>query len=55
MPRVTVPRPLSKAEARRIWLHAQRLDTREPEQSFDITARVREIVAGSGVDRKSVV
>ena len=30
MPRVTVPRPLSKAEARRIWLHAQRLDTREP-------------------------
>ena len=30
MPRVTVPRPLSKAEARRIWLHAQRLETREP-------------------------
>ena len=25
------------------------IETREPEQSFDITARVREIVAGSGV------
>ena len=30
MPRATEPRPLTKAEARRIWLHAQRLDTREP-------------------------
>ncbi len=29
MPPAT-PRTLSKAEARRIWLHAQRLDTREP-------------------------
>jgi len=27
------------------------IDTREPEQSFDITARVREIVAGAGVAR----
>ena len=30
MPRATDPRPLTKAEARQIWLHAQRLDTREP-------------------------
>jgi uncharacterized protein YcaQ len=30
MPRATDPRPLTKAEARRIWLRAQRLDTREP-------------------------
>jgi len=30
MPRATDPRPLTKAEARRIWLHAQRLDTRQP-------------------------
>ena len=30
MPRATEPRPLTKTEARRIWLHAQRLDTREP-------------------------
>src|ERR1700757_1411630 len=25
-----MPNPLTKAEARRIWLHAQRLDVREP-------------------------
>jgi len=30
MPRATDPRPLTKTEARRIWLHAQRLDTNEP-------------------------
>ncbi len=30
MPRATEPRPLTKAEARRIWLRAQRLDTHEP-------------------------
>jgi uncharacterized protein YcaQ len=30
MPRATEPRPLTKTEARRIWLHAQRLDTIEP-------------------------
>ena len=30
MPRATEPRPLTKAEARRIWLHAQRLDVRDP-------------------------
>ena len=30
MPRATEPRPLTKAEARRIWLHAQRLDTPDP-------------------------
>ena len=30
MPRATEPFPLTKAKARRIWLHAQRLDTREP-------------------------
>src|SRR5512132_1626378 len=30
MPRATEPRPLTKTEARRIWLHAQRLDTDEP-------------------------
>src|SRR4051794_25156377 len=30
MPRATKPRPLTKTEARRIWLHAQRLDTPEP-------------------------
>ena len=30
MPRATDPRPLTKAEARRIWLHAQRLDRRQP-------------------------
>src|SRR3954467_9025284 len=30
MPRATEPRPLTKTEARRIWLHAQRLDTSEP-------------------------
>ena len=30
MPRATEPRPLTKAEARRIWLHAQRLDSRTP-------------------------
>lgn len=30
MPRAREPIPLTKAEARRIWLHAQRLDTREP-------------------------
>ena len=30
MPRATEPRPLTKAEARRIWLRAQRLDTSEP-------------------------
>jgi uncharacterized protein YcaQ len=30
MPRATEPLPLTKAEARRIWLHAQRLDTPEP-------------------------
>src|SRR6185436_20212018 len=30
MPRATDPRPLTKAEARRIWLRAQRLDTSEP-------------------------
>ena len=30
MPRATEPRPLTKAEARRIWLRAQRLDTPEP-------------------------
>ena len=30
MPRATEPHPLTKTEARRIWLHAQRLDTNEP-------------------------
>jgi len=30
MPRATEPRPLTKTEARLIWLHAQRLDTNEP-------------------------
>src|ERR1700716_2797117 len=30
MPRASEPRPLTKAEARRIWLHAQRLDTSAP-------------------------
>jgi uncharacterized protein YcaQ len=30
MPRATPPHPLSNAEARRIWLHAQRLDTPAP-------------------------
>ena len=30
MPRATEPRPLTKTEARRIWLHAQRLYTIEP-------------------------
>src|SRR3954452_13909971 len=30
MPRATEPRSLTKAEARRIWLRAQRLDTSEP-------------------------
>ena len=30
MPRATDPRPLTKAEARRIWLRAQRLDTPAP-------------------------
>ena len=30
MPRATDPRPLTKLEARRIWLRAQRLDTSEP-------------------------
>jgi uncharacterized protein YcaQ len=30
MPPATTPRPLSKADARRIWMRAQRLDTREP-------------------------
>ncbi|WGS19581.1 MULTISPECIES: crosslink repair DNA glycosylase YcaQ family protein [unclassified Bradyrhizobium] len=30
MPRATVPLPLSNADARRIWLRAQRLDTRAP-------------------------
>src|SRR3954451_5210510 len=30
MPRATEPRPLTKTEARRIWLRAQRLDTSEP-------------------------
>ena len=30
MPRATEPYPLTKAEARRIWLRAQRLDTPEP-------------------------
>jgi uncharacterized protein YcaQ len=30
MPRATEPRTLTKTEARRIWLHAQRLDTIEP-------------------------
>ncbi|MBM7784958.1 winged helix-turn-helix domain-containing protein [Tenggerimyces flavus] len=30
MPPAPTPRTLSKADARRIWLHAQRLDTREP-------------------------
>ncbi len=30
MPRATDPRPLTKIEARRIWLRAQRLDTSEP-------------------------
>ena len=30
MPRATDPRPLTKLEARRIWLQAQRLDTSEP-------------------------
>src|SRR5437879_4441453 len=30
MPRATEPRPLTKTEARRIWLQAQRLDTIEP-------------------------
>jgi uncharacterized protein len=30
MPRATEPRPLTKSDARRIWLHAQRLDTPMP-------------------------
>src|SRR4051794_41542434 len=30
MPRATETLPLSKAKARRIWLRAQRLDTRAP-------------------------
>src|SRR5258707_5416640 len=30
MPRATEPRPLTKAEARRIWLDAQRLDSPAP-------------------------
>src|SRR6201988_2108129 len=30
MPRATEPRPLTKIEARRFWLQAQRLDTSEP-------------------------
>jgi len=30
MPRATEPRPLTQAAARRIWLHAQRLETPEP-------------------------
>jgi uncharacterized protein YcaQ len=30
MSRATEPRPLTKTEARRIWLHAQRLDAIEP-------------------------
>jgi len=30
MPRAIEPHPLSKTEARRIWLHAQRLDTTDP-------------------------
>jgi uncharacterized protein YcaQ len=30
MSRASEPRPLTKAEARRIWLHAQRLDVRAP-------------------------
>jgi uncharacterized protein len=30
MPRITQSHPLSKAQARRIWLHAQRLDTSAP-------------------------
>ena len=30
MPRANQPRPLTKAEARRIWLHAQRLDRPDP-------------------------
>lgn len=30
MPRATPPHPLTKAEARRIWLRAQRLDTPDP-------------------------
>ena len=30
MSRATEPRPLTKAAARRIWLHAQRLETQEP-------------------------
>src|SRR3954451_22713993 len=30
MPRATEPLPLTQTEARRIWLHAQRLDTPEP-------------------------
>ena len=30
MPRATEPRPLTKTEARLLWLHAQRLDTSEP-------------------------
>ncbi|MFB9268643.1 winged helix-turn-helix domain-containing protein [Bradyrhizobium erythrophlei] len=30
MPRTSEPIPLSKADARRIWLHAQRLDTSAP-------------------------
>src|SRR5213592_3184537 len=30
MPRATELRPLTKTEARRIWLRAQRLDTSEP-------------------------
>jgi uncharacterized protein YcaQ len=30
MPRVTPPHPLTKAEARRIWLRSQRLDTPDP-------------------------
>ncbi|MBR1229929.1 MULTISPECIES: winged helix-turn-helix domain-containing protein [unclassified Bradyrhizobium] len=30
MPRATKPHPLTKAEARRIWLRAQRLDTPDP-------------------------
>ena len=30
MPRATKPHPLTKSEARRIWLRAQRLDTSDP-------------------------
>ena len=30
MPRATKPHPLTKSEARRIWLRAQRLDTPAP-------------------------